>query len=289
MKKVFLISVVAVFAFFSCQNVQETPEYLSLQHEKDSLAELSDMRGDEVVNFLNDLNDIQENLNDIKSTEKMISVNTGTAGSEMATDTKEQIQKDINSIYDKMKENQEKLAALKKKYRSSNKKISSLEKTIALFEQQLKMKNEEISVLNKQLAGMNIQVEELTANVEGLEIENEEKDNIIDNKDDELNTVFYALGTKKELIENNVLTKEGGFIGLGKTTKLKGDFNKDYFTKADKRTFTEISVFSKKIKIVTSNPESSYTVEGEGKVDKILITDANAFWQASKYLVIIVD
>ena len=289
MKRVFLISVVAVFALFSCQNVQESPEYLSLQHEKDSLAELSNMRGDEVVNFLNDLNDIQENLNDIKSTEKMISINTGSAGSEMATDTKEQIQRDINSIYDKMKENQEKLAALKKKYRSSNKKISSLEKTIALFEEQLKMKNEEISALNEQLAGMNIQVEELTADVEDLEIENEEKDNIIEDKDDELNTVFYALGTKKELIENNVLTKEGGFIGLGKTTKLKGDFNKDYFTKADKRTLTEISVFAKKIKVVTSNPESSYTIEGENKVDKIQITDADAFWQASKYLVIIVD
>ncbi len=289
MKKVFLISVVAIFAFFSCQNVQESPEYLSLQHEKDSLAELSNMRGDEVVNFLNDLNDIQENLNDIKSTEKMISVNTGSAGSEIATDTKEQIQRDINSIYDKMKENQQKLAALKKKYRSSNKKISSLEKTIALFEEQLKMKNEEINSLNEQLASMNIQVEELTSNVENLEIENEEKDNIIEDKDDELNTVFYALGTKKELIENNVLTKEGGFIGIGKTTKLKGDFNKDYFTKADKRNLHEISVFAKKIKIVTSNPESSYKIEGEGKVDKIKITDADAFWQASKYLVIIID
>ena len=289
MKRIFLISVVAVFAFLSCQNVQESPEYLSLQHEKDSLAELSNMRGDEVINFLNDLNDIQENLNDIKSAEKMISVNTGTPGSEMTTDTKEQIQRDINSIYDKMKENQEKLAALKKKYRNSNKKISSLEKTIALFEQQIKMKNEEISALNEQLATMNIQVEELIANVEDLEIENEEKDNIIDNKDDELNTVYYALGTKKELIENNVLTKEGGFIGLGKTTKLKGDFNKDYFTKADKRNLKEIQVFAKKIKMVTPNPENSYKIEGEGKVDKILITDADAFWQASKYLVIIID
>ena len=151
------------------------------------------------------------------------------------------------------------------------------------------MKNEEINALNGQLASMNIQVEELTADVEDLEIENEEKDNIIEDKDDELNTVFYALGTKKELIENNVLTKEGGFIGLGKTTKLKGDFNKDYFTKADKRTLTEISVFAKKIKMVTSNPESSYKIEGEDKVDKIQITDADAFWQASKYLVIIID
>jgi len=289
MKRVFLILVVAVFAFFSCQNVQESPEYQKLQHEKDSLAELSNMRGDEVVNFLDDFNDIQENLNDIKSAEKMISVNTNSAGSEMATDTKEQIQRDINSIYDKMKENQKKLDALKKKYRNSNKKISSLEKTIALYEQQIKMKNEEISALNEQLSTMNIQVEELTANVEDLEIKNEEKDNIIDNKDDELNTVYYALGTKKELIENNVLTKEGGFIGLGKTTKLKGDFNKDYFTKADKRTLKEIQIFAKKIKMVTSNPESSYKIEGEGKVDKILITDADAFWQASKYLVIIID
>jgi len=286
MKQIFLILVIVSVAFFSCQNIQESPEYLKLQHEKDSLSNLSDVRGNEVVNFLNDLNDIQENLNDIKSKEKIITINSS---GDLEANTKEQIQNDINTIYDKMRENQDKLAQLKKKYRNSNKKIASLEKTIALFEEQLKMKNEEINTLNSKLAEMDIQVTELTTTVIDLEADNEEKDNIIENKDDELNTVFYALGTKKELIENNVLTKEGGFIGLGKSTKLKGDFNKDYFTKADKRNLKEISIFAKKIKIVTSNPKDSYKIEGENKVDKIIITNANAFWQASKYLVIIIN
>lgn len=289
MKRIFLISIVAVFAFISCQDVQQSPEFIQLQREKDSLADLSSLRGDEVLNFLNDLNDIQENLNEIKTTEKIITVNSRTAGNELGTDTKEQIQKDINTIYDKMRDNQKRLADLKRKYKNTNKKNASLEKTIALFEEQIKMKNEEINELNSQLAGMNIQVEELSNTVADLETDNEDKDNVIEGKDDELNTVFYALGTKKELIENNVLTKEGGFIGLGKTTKLKGDFNKEYFTKADLRTLKEISIFAKKIKIATSNPEESYSIEGENKADKLIINDSKSFWQASKYLVIIID
>ena len=37
---------------------------------------------------------------------------------------------------------------------------------------------------------------------------------------------------KKELIEKGVLTKEGGFIGIGKTTKLKDNFNLKSFENA---------------------------------------------------------
>jgi seryl-tRNA synthetase len=288
MKKLLLFSAISIIAFFSCQNVQENPEFLKLQHEKDSLAELSNLRGDEVMGFLGDLNSIQENLNEIKATENIITVNKGTGG-ELSVDTKEQIQNDINSIYEKMKENQEKLAKLKRKYKNANKKISALEKTIKLFEEQLKMKNDEINALNLQLAEMNIKVVELTTTIETLEAEGEEKDNVIVSKDDEINTVYYAIGTKKELIANNVITKEGGFIGLGKSSKLKGDFNKEYFTKADLRTLKEVSVFAKKATLITTNPESSYKFEGTGKVDKVIITNPEAFWQASKYLVIITE
>ena len=40
-------------------------------------------------------------------------------------------------------------------------------------------------------------------------------------KTEKLNTAFYAIGTAKELKEKGVTTKEGGFIGLGKSTKVK--------------------------------------------------------------------
>jgi len=288
MKKLIFLSIVTMFAVLSCTEVKETPEYTELQAKADSLQSLSNVKGNEILNFMNDFNEIQENLNAIKAKENIITLKKDTDG-ELSADNKEQIQQDIEAIYKLMIENQKKLNKLKKKYNGSNKKIAQLEKTIKLFEEQLKMKNEEISQLNEQLANLNIKVEDLSAEIADLEMDNEEKDVMLDEKDDVINTAYYVIGTKKELLENEVITKEGGFIGVGKIAKLKDKFNKDYFTKVDIRNTNEISVYAKKGTIVTSHPSDSYTLEGEDKLDKIIISNPTEFWAASKYLVIMTD
>ena len=288
MKKLFLLSVVTLFIAFSCTNVTESPEFIALQSKTDSLQSLSDVKGDEIVNFLNDFNEIQENLNTIKEKENIITVNRSN-DEELTADNKEQIQKDISLIYDLMIDNQKKLNSLKRKYKGSTKKIAQLEKTIALFEEQLKLKNEEISKLNEQLATLNIEVGNLEEDIANLEMDNEEKDNIIEEKDNEINEAYYVIGTKKELLENQVITKEGGFIGIGKIAKLKDKFNKDYFTKVDVREIKEIPVYSKKGKIITNHPSDSYKIIGEEKFDKIEITNPKSFWETSKYLVIMTE
>ena len=288
MKKIIILSVVAIFAVFSCTNVQESPEYLAMQAKADSLQGLSDIKGDEIVNFLDDFNEIQENLNRIKEKENIITVNKNTDG-ELTADNKQQIQDDINAIYTLMIENQKKLNSLKKRLRGSDKKIAQLERMITALEEQLKLKNNEIANLNEQLATLNIEVSDLNDEIANLEMDNEEKDVVIEEKDDVINTAYYVIGTKKELLENKVITKEGGFIGLGKTTKLKDKFNKEYFTKVDIRETNEIPIYAKKGTIITNHSSDSYTLEGEDKLDKIIISDAKAFWETSKYLVIMTE
>ena len=91
------------------------------------------------------------------------------------------------------------------------------------------------------------------------------------------------------LIEQKVITKEGGFVGLGRILKLMEDFNKDYFTKIDITELKEIPLNFKKVKLVTTHPSSSYTLKGEEPIEKIVINDATEFWSASKYLVILVE
>ena len=90
-------------------------------------------------------------------------------------------------------------------------------------------------------------------------------------------------------LEKNVISKEGGFIGLGKTTKVKDDFNKDYFTKINIESTTTINIGAKRAKILSSHPHDSYKLVGEKPVEKIEITNAEEFWSASKYLVIVID
>ncbi|MDE6077852.1 MAG: hypothetical protein K2G29_08980, partial [Muribaculaceae bacterium] len=100
------------------------------------------------------------------------------------------------------------------------------------------------------------------------------------------NTVYYAIGTNKELKKNDLLEKKF----LGQTKVLKGDFNESYFTKADKRTLSTIPTGSKKVKIWTNMPADSYEIlENADKTKTIKITNPTEFWSMTPYLVIQVD
>ncbi len=234
-----------------------------------------------IQSFIRGFNEIQDNLDLIKEKEKMVSKNSKDA--EMRKSKQEQIVDDIQAMYDMMNKNKQRLAAMKAKLGDSNKKNEVLEKFITRLTADLDAKNIQIEELKTQLEQLNVAMASLNTNYEEVKQESSVKT-------EKLNTGFYAFGTAKELIKNNVLTKEGGFIGIGKNQKLKADFNKDYFTKVDISTTSSIVLGAKKAKMITTHPSSSYKIEGaDGKADKLTILNAEDFWSASKYLVIVVE
>lgn len=273
---------------FACQDIKESPEYLKMIAERDSLQEIASSDDKKIHTYLNDFNDIQANLNRIKEMENIITVKTINPN-EIDDSAKNQINEDVNLIYDLLQQNKQTIDELKRKLKKSDKRMRELEKMIENMQTQLDLKEQEITLLKEELSKLNIHIEILTVKVDSLSNENVVKDQEIANKTEEINTVWYVYGTKKELTEKQILTKEGGFIGLGKSTKLQQDFNNDYFTKADLRDLTQITLSAKKATIITSHPSSSYKLIGNKTVDKIEITDTKKFWNTSKYLVIVVE
>ena len=84
--------------------------------------------------------------------------------------------------------------------------------------------------------------------------------------------------TKKEL-------KDQGILQSGEV--LKGNFNKEYFTKIDIRVDKEIKLMSRDARLLTNHPEGSYTLlRDANKLYVLRITNPEQFWGASKYLVI---
>ena len=181
-----------------------------------------------------------------------------------------------------MAKNKDRIGSLSKKLKNSKLQIDGLEKMIENMQATLSLKDSEIEELKTKIEGLNVELSSLTTNYKAVENESNQKTEII-------NTAFYAIGTSKELKEKNVITKEGGIIGLGKTTKLSSDFNKDYFTKINIEKTTSINLGAKKIKMLTTHPSNSYKLIGEKPIEKLEITNTKEFWSASKYLVIILD
>lgn len=232
-----------------------------------------------IQELISSFNEIQENLNIIKEKEKIISKVTSDGDVKSKED---QIKEDVQSIYDLMIKNKNRISSLSKKLKNSNLKIDGLDKMIDNMQLTINLKDSEIEELKTKIEGLNVELSTLTNNYKAVETESNQKTEMI-------NTAFYAIGTSKELKEKNVITKEGGIIGLGKTTKLSADFNKEYFTKINIEKISSINLGAKKIKILTTHPSNSYKLVGEKPVEKLEITNTKEFWSASKYLVIVVE
>ncbi len=290
--KQLLLSLVLVTILMSCGNSSEIEQ---LQAERDSLLQIANNKDESINEFMQAFNEIEANLETIKQKENIISLKTH-GDIELDETAKDKINDDILAIYELMKRNNDKLNSLKKKLRKANIKATEFEKMIQRMTNQLEAKSVEINTLKNDLARLNIDIENLNleianlnSNVDTMLAEGEVKDELIELQEQKLNTAYYVFGTKKELKNNNVITSEGGFIGIGRMEKLMENFNKDYFQTIDIRTTTSIPLLTKKAELVTTHPANSYFFAGSSQIDSLVIKDPAKFWSVSKYLVIKVN
>ncbi len=236
-----------------------------------------------ILQFVGSMNEIEDNLAQIKQRENIMATNFKQVDIEFNQSMKDKIIEDIDLINRLLQDNKDKMLAMNDKLKKSNIKISQLQKMMESIANRMQEKDAEISRLKKQLSEANQQIKVL------FEEYNNRLEELGD-QEDKLNTAFYCYGTSKELKAEGIITKEGGFIGIGKTEKLAKNFNKSYFTKVDISLVNEIELMSKKAKIITNHPTTSYKIERkDGVVEKLIITNSEAFWATSKYLVIVVD
>jgi len=283
-KTTFLFSVIALL--FSCNTDELERKIADLEAEKIEANGNLEGKGELIVDFMASMNEIQANLATIKERENIITARFDKGNMEMNSSMKDDIMGDIDLINNLLIENKEKMAALQAKFRKSEKesdlKIVELETMIENLVKQMELKDGEIATLHTQLAEANTQ----------LMVMFDEYNNRLEelgNKEDELNTAYYCYGSSKELKEQGVITKKGGFIGIGKTAKLSENFNKDYFTQIDISIIKEIGLVSDKVKLITNHSSESYRIEGEKGARKLIIVDSEVFWASSKYLVIEVE
>jgi chromosome segregation ATPase len=243
--------------------------------------------------FVESFDVIAANLNIIKEKEQIISVN---ANENPSVGQKEQMVNDLNLVRELLEENRAKIESLDKKLKNSWYQNSKLKKLVAGLKSQVEEKDASIAALSDQVAQLNVEVEnlngqvtELNGTVVALNTENENKAKIIEEQTTDLHTAHYVIGDIKELKMKQVVTSEGGLLGIGATNKLNQKINPENFNQIDITQTTTIPVSGKKVSLVTSHPSDSYRLEGtEKEIEAITILNPEEFWKASKYLVVAV-
>jgi hypothetical protein len=284
----FLVFILIIAFSSSCQKYKKEIEKLNLS--QDSIQQVVEQRNDAILEYVVSFNEIQNNLDSIKQVQKILDVNLASPSGEVRRSQKDQIIQDIEMINKLLEDNKKLVASLQGKLKNSNLKISELEQMLISYARQIEEKDAEIIILNQRLEQLHINISELNQKVNVLSEESQQKTAVIQKQTDEMNTAWYCFGSKEELIQNNVIEKSGGFIGLGKTFKIKSGFNHDYFRKVDIRNFSEIVLMVKKAQLISTHPENTYHYTGSAKsVENFVIDDSNEFWKASRYLVILVE
>lgn len=246
--------------------------------EKDSLMEL--------------MGDIADGMQQIKELEDIVSVNNLSGET---PDRKKQLRDDIVLIQQSINKHKARLNELEKRLKQSTNYNSKMEKSIASLKQQLEEQQQTINSLTEQLAAAHIQIKNLNQSVDSLNTVNkvvtkekeaaQEESKALANEVTNLNTCYYVVGSKKELKAHKII--EAGF--LRKTKILQGDYELSYFTKADRRTLSEIPLHSRKAELMTNHPKDSYEIVDQGNGKTLRILNSNRFWEKTNYLVIKVD
>ena len=284
MKKYLILLLIPVL--FACGRAAKK-EAEAMKAKNDSLMAQT-MQKDEAINeFIATVNDIQGTLDTIKMKQNIINLSTNKNG-ELKLSARDQIKSDITSIYMLMEKNKKELSDLTRKLKASNMKVTELQKLVDRLQKDITDRNTEIEILRDKLAKLNIVIE--TANLRADTLSNvvkhqssrlNEQQQTLAQQEAALNTAYYIVGTAKDLKKNGI---------IGKGDKLLSDFNKALFTKVDIRKLTEVSILSKKAKVISNHPTSAYKLVGDKKIIQSLqITDYRAFWSNVRYLVILVN
>jgi hypothetical protein len=282
----FLILLVAGIIVFSLYNNEHKKLINMMETQKSTLTEKVNARDSVISEWITTFDDIEKNIALIKEKEKLITVNSSNA--EISKDKRLQVLEDIKTINTLLDQNKKKIAYLNSQLSKSGGTIKVLQTKISELEFAMKLNENEISELKTALVEKNFVVDQLNTQVTVMQDTIAKKDEKINTQTYELNKAFYTCGTFKELKAKGLLTKEGGFIGLGKTKSLTGNFPDNSFVQIDLTATKSIPVNSKSARLISEHPAGSYEFlrDNDKKIISIEITDPVQFWKISKYAVI---
>ena len=271
MKKATILLLIIAAIITSCNNGPGRDE---LQKSNEALKSELNEKDAAIAKLVETMNSIDEGFKKINEMQGRINLNTPTSEGNQNS-----IERNIEYITNTLKKNKEEIENLKKQLLNGKQISKELKTKIAGLEKFLNEKSLELAEIYQSLADKNIYIGKLDSIIADLTRANTGQELQLIAQEEELNNVWYAIGTKSELKGENILNS-------GDVMREK-DINLKYFTKADKRELKEINTHAKRAKLLTNHPDGSYTLERNAEKEYILtITAPDAFWSTSRYLVI---
>jgi predicted nucleic acid-binding Zn-ribbon protein len=241
------------------------------------------------------LSDINTEIVKVSNTRKPVEPVVGSEG--VTTNDRAMVLKRVQDLTARLRANETRLASSQKRLKqltgesdSLKSTLTELQATIDGLQQTLESQKNTIATLEADLTGTKQQV---TALSEEKAVLNDTVSALSTRE----NTVYYVIGTRKELKDRGIITEEGGtrfliFTRTGEVLKPAPNLEPSAFTAVDRRTVTEIKLPNpdKEYQLVTNQSiaYSNIAPDAKGRVKGSLqITSPERFWGQSRFLILV--
>lgn len=275
--------------FTSC----DKEEREQLRAETDMLEQKLQERDSAFNAIMNVMVEVEGQIEEIKERENLIT----NASGDVEPRSKEQMVSDIRRINElidntnakvqslsgNLENSQLELRAFKNRVQKMTADLQERENSLTELRKEVETKEQHIAELSTEVTSLSDRVQTQTATID-------EQTRQLSDREYEINKAYFAVENEEKLRENGLVTKEGGFLGIGRTMQIKPDVSKEKFNEVNIQETKRFYIDSKKMEIVTEHPADSYKlIRDNDKIKYIEITDPDNFWRISKYLVVSID
>lgn len=256
----------------------------ALRLEKEELESLYESSSAMIADVQANLDEMEQDLSGQLFTQSELSETD-------STDRRDKMVASIAIMREQIEADKKKIAQLEAQLANSRTQLRGVQETVDRLKASLADKEQIMSELQERMGILDETIEEERrrsqreiAEIEQTVLEREQEIGEIKRIE---NQIYYTIGTRKQLLDNKVINRKGGLLGIGRVTMVKKAIDTMNFSELNLLDQTEIRfpVTKKGYSILSNHIATTYTVEKDGDEYVLTITDPDNF-RKQKFLVI---
>lgn len=168
----------------------------------------------------------------------------------------------------------------------SGNQVAGLRHLVANLKKSVAQKEEQVAALSSRVDSLNTQVAGLQTTVQETQDQLQDSQQTLDETQHQLATVYYIVGSRRDLTQQGVVEAKGGLFGLGKTLLPSPNADNDLFTALDTDEDVTVRINAPKATLLSAQPTSSYELTPvEGGVE-LHITNPEEFRKIKQVIIL---
>jgi hypothetical protein len=206
-------------------------------------------------------------------------------------DRRERLISSIANMRTQIEADKKKIAALEAQLANSRTQLKGVQEIVARLRASIEDKEKIMDELQARMGILNETIEEERRNAQmeiaAREQSIQERDQALEQAEYNANFVYYVIGTRKQLMEQGIIDRKGGILGIGRVTTVNKTIDTDKFTEINLLDNNQISfpATKKGYSILSNHVATTYEVEKAEDEFVLTVTDPQNF-RKQKFLVI---